>query len=435
MAACSINGQSCASPVSANLITHGCPSSSIKAFGRAPPMVTPGAIRRLSSSRTGSPANTCCTSSCKMPMSCKRASGPAGHHLPRPQPHPCVQGGTPDPAAASLRSRQKPCANQCASYCKETPRIDGTKRKTPMRMGASGRPSHQRYSSFQGAGMAVCMLATIKKRLHRSVQQLASEPPRRGPCEPSAALPREPRCPGRRDPALARRGQPRLAPVRSATRRWRSFRMPRTGHPFPCAPRLAPSPRCVPPTRAETPCGACAQWPGSHPTAGAGPAPLAAWKKENGIAWACIQANKTAQKHKSIFFLLLSLTLKLTPEKAEGRIQRSSHLAHLSLSACEVIGIGDLAEPTPFEFGSERRPLSYPLDVSASFTVATARNSLCVKVRPARDHVAGRNHLTIRKHLLTHSFAARFDTALHLASPRSKEQQDERRPPCDLRRP
>ena len=53
MVACSTNGVSTASSNSLNLITQAPASVCSKAFGRAPPSVTPGCIRRCMSAVTG----------------------------------------------------------------------------------------------------------------------------------------------------------------------------------------------------------------------------------------------------------------------------------------------------------------------------------------------------------------------------------------------
>ena len=62
MVACSISSMSSSSP-SENFTSQGSPSIATTDLGRAPPMDTPGRMRRRCSSGTGSLARTLCTTS------------------------------------------------------------------------------------------------------------------------------------------------------------------------------------------------------------------------------------------------------------------------------------------------------------------------------------------------------------------------------------
>ncbi len=78
MQACSRSGRSRSSPGSENFTTHWWRFISISAFGRAPPSVPPGWIRRRSASATGSLASTRRTTSWMACTSARRGSGADG---------------------------------------------------------------------------------------------------------------------------------------------------------------------------------------------------------------------------------------------------------------------------------------------------------------------------------------------------------------------
>ena len=137
IAACSTSGASIASP-SPNLTTHCAPSISSRAFGRAPPIVTPGASSRRSSSGTGSP-------SCRLRMSSwMRAASPSTVTVPT------AAADTPSPTSrrrAHRTGRRRRStgtrATRAAAACRETnhslapavgPRVvDGARRRFLVR--------------------------------------------------------------------------------------------------------------------------------------------------------------------------------------------------------------------------------------------------------------------------------------------------------------